>query len=181
LKGSPLLQVRVDPVMLEGLRAYAAAENLTRSELVRSIISAWARERVECKTPGGGVFDTLNRLDALVAEFELRLYPVRIASGSAGGKMNIQLNREELYRLAVDILREAVKLGENEELAVKAKARVRAMHLATQASFAAECILRDYQRDEIMALVNEVVKTNESLKEELRALRERAEGTAPPN
>jgi len=185
-KGSPLLQVRVDPVMLQGLRAVAVAENITRSELVRRIISAWAKARVECKTPAGGVLDTLNRISALIGLLELGLYPpVYVAGGLKGqkrpGKMDVQSHREELYRNAVNILQEAVKLSENEELAAKAKARLKAMQLATQASFAAECILRDYRRDDLIELVNELVKTNECLKEELRAFRERTEAAAQTN
>jgi hypothetical protein len=181
-KGSPLLQVRVDSVTLQGLRAYAVAENITKSELVRRIISGWVGSRVDCKTPAGGVLDTLNRIGSLIGKLELQLYPpVYVASGKPPTKINVQLKREELYRAAMDILREAAKLSENEELAAKAKARLKAMQLVTQTSYAAECILRDYQRDDILALVNELVKTNECLKEELRALRERAEATAPTN
>ena len=184
-KGSPLLQIRLDPVMLQGLRAYAVAENVTRSELVRRIISAWAKSRVECKTPAGGVFDTLNRISALIEQLQLGLFPVYVAGGleqgKRSGKLDVQLNREELYRNAVNILQEAVRLSENEELAAKAKARLQAMQLATQASFAAECILRDYRRDDLAELVDELVKTNECLKDELRALRERTEAAAAAN
>jgi len=172
--------------MLQGLRAYAVAENITPSELVRRIISAWARDRVECKTRAGGVFDTLTRITAHIDQLQLELFPpVYAAGGLVGaekrGKMDVQLNREELYRNAVNILQEAVKLGGDEELAAKSKARLKAMQLATQASYAAECILRDYQRDDLIELVNELVKTNECLKEELRAFRERAEAAAQTN
>jgi len=170
---------------LQGLRAVAVAENITRSELVRRIISAWARDRVECKTPAGGVLDTLNRITAHIGQLQLGLFPVYPAGGLKGqkrpGKLDVQSHREELYRNAVNILQEAVKLSENEELAAKAKARLKAMQLATQASFAAECILRDYRRDDLIELVNELVKTNECLKEELRAFRERAEAAAQTN
>ena len=181
-KGSPLLQVRVDPVTLQGLRAYAVAENTTKSELVRRIISGWVRSRVDCKTQAEGVFDTLNRIGGLIGKLEVQLYPrIYLATGTPPAKIDVQLKREELYRVAMEILREAAKLSESEELAAQAKARLKAMQLVTQTAYAAECILRDYQRDDILALVNEVVKTNESLKEELRVLRERAEATAPPN
>ena len=53
--------VSLDAVTLQGLQAYAVAENPTKSELVRRIISGWVRSTVECKTPAGGLFDTLNR------------------------------------------------------------------------------------------------------------------------
>ncbi|HXX72285.1 MAG TPA: hypothetical protein VEI80_01210 [Candidatus Acidoferrales bacterium] len=184
-RGSPRLQLRIDPVTLQGLRAYAVAESVTRSELVRRIIAAWAKSRVGCRTPAGGVLDTLSRIGGVIGKLQLHLYTVELAGelkqqGNAGaGKLDVPLNREELFRNAMNLLHEAVKLSENEELAAKAKARMQAMHLATQASFAAECILRDYQRDDIIAVVNEVVKTNECLKEELRKLRERAEEATP--
>lgn len=175
-KGSPLLQVRVDPVTLQGLRAYAVAEDITKSELVRRIIGAWVKDQVAVKHPLGGVFDTFQHMDGLVKELEFHLYTVGIASGvPKRSKVDVQLNREEMYRIALGVLKDAAKLSENEELAAKAQARLGAMQVATQASYAAECLLRDYQRDDILTLVNELVKTNEHLKEELRKLRE---GTA---
>jgi len=176
-RGAPLLQVRVDGVTLQGLRAYAVAENITKSELVRRIIAAWVRDRVAVRQSGGGVFDTLRHMDGLVKELQLNLYPVYIASG-APSKLDVQARREDLLRIALDILRDAAKLSENEELAKKSDARMNAMHLATQATFAAECILRDYQRGDITGLVDELVKTNELLKEELRSLKEGATPTS---
>jgi len=52
--GNPLLQVRLDPVVLEGLRAYAVAEDVTKSELVRRIIADWVKDRVAVRHLGGG-------------------------------------------------------------------------------------------------------------------------------
>ena len=177
-KGAPLLQVRVDAITLQGLRAYAAAENITKSELVRRIISAWVRDRAAVRHSGGGVFDTLRHMDGLVKELQLHVYVVYPASG-VPSKLDVQARREELFRIAIDILKDASKLSENEELAAKAKARVYAMQVTTQAALAAECILRDYQRGDITALVDELVKTNERLKEELRALKEGAAPATP--
>ena len=177
-KGAPLLQVRVDAVTLQGLRAYAVAENITKSELVRRIILAWVKERAAVRQSGGGVSYTLRHMDGLVKELELRVLGVRIASGVAG-KRDVQRGREELYLTALGILKDASKLSENEELAAKAQAKLYAMKVATQAALAAECILRDYERGDITVLVDELVKTNEHLKEELRALKEGA-GEATP-
>ena len=111
-------------------------------------------------------------MDSLVKELELQIYGVRIAAS-----VNVQAEREELYRKALGILRDAVKLSENEELARKAGARMMAMQVAIQASLSAQCVLRDYQRGDITALVDQLVKTNELLKAKLR---ESEEGTGKP-
>jgi len=178
-RGSPLLQLRLDLVTLQGLRAYAVAQGITKSELVRQIISAWVRDRVGVRHRGGGVSDTLQRIDACIYELEINLYTIPVASNvPKGQKVDVQLNREKLLHIALNLLQEAATLSENEELAAKAKARLQAMQMATQTAYAAECILRDYQRDEILKLVQELVKTNEHLKKELRELKERA-GEAP--
>jgi len=175
-RGAPLLQVRVDAVTLQGLRAYAVAENITKSELVRRILLGWVRERAAVRQSGGGVSYTLRHMDGLVKELQLRVFGLRVAS--AESKVDVQRRREELYRIAIGILKDAAMLSENEELAAKARARLDAMQIATQATLAAECILRDYERGDITALVDELVKTNEHIKEKLRAFEEGA-GMAP--
>ena len=177
-KGAPLLQVRVDAVTLQGLRAYAAAEGITKSDLVRRIILAWERDKAGVRQSGGGVFDTVRHMDGLVKQLQLRVWTVRVASG-VPSKLDVQADREELYRIAIGILKDAAKLSENEELAAKSQARLDAMQVATQAALAAECILRDYQRGDITWLVDELVKTNERLKEELRAFKEGATAPTP--
>jgi hypothetical protein len=111
-------------------------------------------------------------MDSLVKELELHIYGVRIAAS-----VDVQAEREELYRTALGVLRDAVKLSENEELARKAGARMAAMQVATQASLSAQCALRDYQRGDITALVDQLVKNNELLKAKLRKFEE---GTGNP-
>ena len=175
--GAPLLQVRVDAITLQGLRAYAVAEDITKSELVRRIILAWVKERAAVRQSAGGVSYTLQHMDGLVKELALQVFGIRIAS--APSKVDVQRNREELYHIALGILKDAARLSENEGLAAKAQARLDAMQVATQAALTAECILRDYQRGDITVLVDELVKTNEHLKKELRSLKEGA-GEATP-
>jgi hypothetical protein len=177
-KGSPQLVTRFDEITRQGLRAYAVADSKTVSELVRLIIKGWVTDEPYPKMgtgvsqSPGGVYPTLQHMDGLVKELELQIYGVRIASS-----VDVQAEREELYRTALGILRDAVKLSENEELARKAGARMTAMQVATQASLSAQCVLRDYQRGDITALVDQLVKTNELLKTKLR---EFEEGTGKP-
>ena len=177
-KGSPQIVTRFDPITEQGLRAYAAADSKTVSELVREIIKGWVTDEPYPKMgtgvshPPGGVYPTLHHMDSLVKELELHIYGVRIAAS-----VDVQAEREELYRTALGVLRDAVKLSENEELARKAGARMAAMQVATQASLSAQCALRDYQRGDITALVDQLVKNNELLKAKLRKFEE---GTGNP-
>lgn len=177
-KGSPQVVTRFDAITRQGLRAYAVADSITLSELVRRIIKGWVTDESYPKNgtgvshPAGGVYPTLHHMDGLVKELELQIYGVRIAAS-----VDVQAERAELYRLALGILKDAVKLSENEELAKEAEARMVAMQVATQASLSAECVLRDYERGDITALVDQLVKTNELLKAKLR---EFEEGTGKP-
>jgi len=97
-----------------------------------------------------------------------------LSVGIAG--LDTQKERERLYDTAISILKEAIKLGENEELAKNARARMEAMRLANAASRTAEAILRGYDRRDVEALLEELRKTNESLKTQLRT---DAEAAAP--
>jgi len=177
-KGSPQVVTRFDAITRQGLRAYAVADSITLSELVRRIIKGWVTDESYPKKgtgvshPSGGVYPTLQHMDGLVKELELQIYGVRIAAS-----VDVQAEREEIYRLALGVLKDAVKLSENEELARKAEGRMRAMQAASQASLTAQCVLRDYQRGDITALVDQLVKTNELLKAKLR---ESEEGTGKP-
>lgn len=75
-------------------------------------------------------------MDGLVKGWELNVYAVRVASG-VPDKLGVQAHGEELYGIAIAILKDAAKLSENEELAAKAEARLDAMQVATQAALAA--------------------------------------------
>ena len=44
-RGNPQLKVRLDNIVLQGLRAYAVAKGILRAELVRQIIMDWVKER----------------------------------------------------------------------------------------------------------------------------------------
>ncbi|MGP8070190.1 MAG: hypothetical protein ACLP5V_09895 [Candidatus Bathyarchaeia archaeon] len=172
-KGSPQVVTRFDAVTRQGLRAYAVADSITLSELIRRIIKGWVTDESYPKQgagvshPAGGVYPTLHHMDNLVKELELQIYGIRIAAS-----VDVQAEREGLYRTALGILKDAVKLSENEALAKKAEARMVAMQVATQASLSAGCFLRDYERGDITALVDQLVKTNELLKTKLREFEE---------
>ena len=43
-RGDPQLKVRLDSIVLHGLRAYVVAKGISKAELVRQIIMDWARE-----------------------------------------------------------------------------------------------------------------------------------------
>jgi len=166
-KGSPQLKVRVNPILRAGLEAYAAARGLTLSGLVRKVLMDFARE---VGYTHGRVWYTLDRVATLIKTLEVQALSVGIAG------LDTQKERERLYDTAISILKEAIKLGENEELAKNARARMEAMRLANAASRTAEAILRGYDRRDVEALLEELRKTNESLKTQLRT---DAEAAAP--
>jgi hypothetical protein len=159
-KGNPQITVRVDPVLKAGLDAYALAKRISRAELVRRVLLEFARE-VGVTQRGVGV--TLDRISALIKTLEAQALSVGIAG------LDTQKEREQLYDTAMALLKEAIKLSENEEAAKSARARMEAMRLANAASRTAEAILRGYDRRDVEGLLQELRETNESLQAQLRA------------
>lgn len=133
-QGNKRVYIRLDPVTHAGLRAYAAAHGIATAELVRGIILDWKREVAATQNK---VAATLDRIDALVRTLQLQASQVSIA-----GKVDTQKTREDLLNTAIALIKESVKLSENEDAAKNARARIEAMRLANQASRTAEAILR---------------------------------------
>jgi hypothetical protein len=157
--------VRLDPVLKSGLEALALAKGIDLAGLVRRILLDYAHEVAATRA---GVAATLDRIGMLIKALE----PGTLSVGIAG--LDTLKERERLYDTAISILKEAVKLSENEELAKNARARMEAMRLANAASRTAEAVLRGYDRRDVEALLEELRKTNESLKAQLRTDAERA-------
>ena len=151
--------MRLDPVLKSGLEALALAKGIGLARLVRNILLDYAHEVAATQR---GVAATLGRIGVLIKTLEMRALSVGIAG------LETQKERERLYDIAISILKEAIKLSENEELAKNARARMEAMRLANAASRTAEAILSGYDRRDVEALLEELRKTNESLQAQLK-------------
>jgi hypothetical protein len=135
-RGNPHIVVRVEPVLKRYLEGKAAAKNTTTAILVREILAQWVREEVE-STQRGQVESTLNHLDVLSKRLQLQI--LKLPSGPVkqplqerkGPNVKVQDEREELYNTTIAMLKDAVKLSENEDLAKNAEARMTAMLVAS--------------------------------------------------
>jgi hypothetical protein len=173
-KGRPNLTVRLSFEIQQGLQAYAKSKDTTKSSLVRRIIEDWLHSQVSVVRGVRGVHYTMTHLDALVKRLELSANPIYIAGGLVGAKQaKAGENRELLYDIALRIVKDAVQLAQNEAAAKAAGAQMCAMRVAIQGALAAEYILSHYEEGDIRALVDEVVKNNEVLKEKIRELEAR--------
>ena len=87
--------------------------------------------------------------------------------------------REDMYGLVVDMLKEAQKLSENEAAAKKAKARMDAMAVASTLARVGEAILSGYERAIIQPKVEELERLIEDLKQQTKQTdKERKENSA---
>jgi hypothetical protein len=83
-------------------------------------------------------------------------------------KVDTVKEREEIYWMVVEMLKEAMKLSENEALAKKAGSRMDAMMVAANLARVGEAILAGYDRAYIQPYLDEMVKLIEQLKEQIR-------------
>jgi phosphoserine phosphatase len=84
-----------------------------------------------------------------------------------------------MYRLVVEMLREAHRLAGDEGLANKAKARMTAMLVASNLTRTGEAILRGYEKGYLQPIVDELVNLIEQLKEQLEQARQAGQESAP--
>lgn len=154
--------------MADALRALADAKGKSLAVLIREILMDYARRVIYTQR---GVIYTLDRISVLVKTLEIELLSVAAAG------IDTQREREKLYEIALDLLKEAVKLSESEEAAKNARARILVMRLVSAASRTALAILADHDQATAIALIREIKKENESIRAELRAL---TEGTDAP-
>jgi hypothetical protein len=90
-----------------------------------------------------------------------------------------ETEREVMYGLVVEMLREAHRLAGDEVLAKKAEARMTAMLVASNLARTGEAILRGYERGYLQPLVDELVNLIEQLKEQLEQARQAGQESAP--
>jgi len=154
---------------------------------VREIVADWVYERVG---------HTLHKLDLLSKRLQLKVatLPAREADSLSmvvrlAGHVRIpgheaiveqeekkerrkrvdwMKEREDMYGLVVDMLKEAQKLSENEAVAKKAKARMDAMAVASTLARVGEAILSGYERAIIQPKVEELEKLIEDLKQQTK-------------
>ena len=160
-----MIGVRLEPGLFEALHALAQVRGKSLSMLIREILMEYSRGVLSTRER---VLNTLDRISALVKTLEVQLLSVGIAG------IDTQRQREKLYEIAVELLKEAVKLSESEEAARNARARMQAMQLASTANRTALAILSGHDQATIIALLEEIKKEHGSIRAELRALSEGA-------
>jgi len=153
-KGNPSISTRVDPAANAALRGMALLRGITVSELVRQILSEWARE--EIKDPYRKVAFILAEFDDLVKQLELDIAKLAVTKiplqEQKGVGLETQKEREELYGIVRAMLRKAIELTESEEEAKNARARMDAIRLVNVTSRTGDAVLRNYDRTAYDAL-----------------------------
>jgi hypothetical protein len=105
-----------------------------------------------------GVEYGLDRIKGLASALEAQLY----SSAVTGTQTHKQ--GWETYDATLRVLKEAVRLAESEEAVKNVEVRMDATRLAGTATRIALAILSGYDRRQIEGLVNELKKTNDSMR-----------------
>jgi hypothetical protein len=163
---------------------------------VREVLAEWVYEKVD-HTPSGRVDHTLHRLDVLSKQLQLKvailpshggvdgselgLYPAGELRIPGEGKVEHEQQgpeapprvdtvkeREGMYWMVVAMLKEAMKLTENEALAKTAGSRMEAMMVAGTLVRVGEAVLEGYDRAYIQPHLDELKRLIEQLKEQIR-------------
>jgi len=183
---------RVDRVLKRFLDGYAVAHGTTTAKLVREIVAEWVYQRVDY-TPSTRVDYTLRRLGLLSKRLQLKVarLPAKEEAMVVRPAGHVRIpghepvveqeekkerrkrvdwvkEREGMYGLVVDMLKEAQKLSENEAVAKKAKARMDAMAVASTLARVGEAILSGYERAIIQPKVEELERLMEDLKQQTK-------------
>jgi len=181
-------------VLKQFLEGYAVRHRTTPARLVREVLAEWLYERV-CYTPSEKVCHTLQRLDVLAKQLQLKVAVLPTSGGeesalilrSAGEvkipghagrrrkeedaglpRVDTAEEREKMYWIVIAMLKEAMELSENEALASRAGSRMDAMLVAGTLARVGEAILEGYDRAYIQPHVDELTKLIEQLKEQIR-------------
>lgn len=144
-------------------------------------------------TPLKRVDHTLRRLDVLSKRLQLRVAALPTCQGSDISELQVHIagdvevpegvrvqreekppaintvkERESMYWIVVEMLKEAQKLSEDEALAKKAGTRMDAMMVAGALARVGEAILAGYERATIQPYIDELEDLIEQLKEQLK-------------
>jgi hypothetical protein len=163
--GNPHLVVRLDPALKAGLEAYALVKGLSVSQLVRRVLMDFAHEVASSQlySTQEGVEYTLDRIKVLVGTLEVQWYNAAVTG------IPTQKQGGELYGTVLALLKEAVRLAQNEAAAKNVSACIGVMCLVSAVDRTALSILSGYDRRDIERLMDELKKTNESIQARLRA------------
>jgi len=204
-KGSPQVITRVDPVLKRYLEGYAASHGKTTANLTREVLAEWVYDRVDTTT--SGIDRALHRLDVLSKRLQLRVAVLPSAEAKedsadkvyvAGGlkvprqkksvepeptapteRVDTVKQRESVYWVVVDLLRESAKLSENEALASQAKSRMDAMMVVATLARVGEAILEGYDRAYIQPHLDELTMLIDELKEQTKQSHQKGQENAP--
>ncbi len=176
-EGNPILRLRLDPLLFDGLRAAAITSNVTTNQLVKNLLVAFVKLRAEER---GGLPTILRHLDVLIATLQAQSRQLALRQLASVSKQpmktekDTQAKRLDLHDTVDAILKTVIKLCENEKAASSAKARMQAMRLANTTIRTDLALLQGFDKRDIELLIEEVKETNESLKAQLRASQKRA-------
>jgi hypothetical protein len=182
-------------VLKRFLEGYATAHRITLARLVREVLAEWVYEKVD-HTPSKRVDHTLQNLDLLSKQLQLKvavlptnggeedsalkLWPagevtipgqgrVRYEEeGTVQPRVDTVKERESMYWMVVAMLKEAMKLSENEALAKTSGSRLDAMMVAGALVRLGEAVLEGYDRAYIQPHVDELTRLIEQLKEQIK-------------